>query len=183
MAATKVPTPTRDERVAHYVEGGLNRRDGEIHDKETVDFSYRTEWRGQPVRVDLQADRYRHSSGWSDWRVYATNSLYVDADGQNMTFTAGEVTPTAHARLSDACKPDVYAWLASDAYPASRRSAFSVMVENAIREMRPYMSDLGRERKLLDAARPELDEADFDRLGRALDAYEEFAGILREERA
>ena len=94
-------------------------------------FGYFTAtWLGEPVIVTMQADRYTHSSGLSDWRIYAEQARSFDADANGGR--GHELTDTARRRLSDACRPLMVAWLESDEYAPSLANAVRNMI---VREM------------------------------------------------
>ena len=95
-------------------------------------FGYFTAtWLGEPVIVTMQADRYTHSSGLSDWRIYAEQARSFDPEANGGR--GPELTDTARRRLSDACKPLMVAWLEGDEYAPSLADAVRNMI---VREMK-----------------------------------------------
>lgn len=131
-------------------------------------FGYFTAtWLGEPVIVTMQADRYTHSSGLSDWRIYAEQARSFDPEANGGR--GPDLTDTARKRLSDACRPAMAAWLESDEYPASLADAVRNMI---VREM----TDTRRGH-----AAPRLLEAYGDRLTRAQHAAITAALTKRDE--
>lgn len=116
------------------------------------------EVRGVERTVRVSADRYRHSNGWSDWRIYVR-----DVEPSN---GIGDKT---RAGLNAAAEPIVRAWLASDAYKASRRLAAAAMLARLIRDERYNAYSVRTE---LARHRAELSDADAARLTRAVDALQ-----------
>jgi hypothetical protein len=88
-------------------------------EKDEAFFYFQAEWQGKPAFVVMQADRYRHSSGVSEWRVYATDARYGEADNRGAA-----LTDTGKQRLHDAAKPLVLEWLASPEAELAERQAY-----------------------------------------------------------
>ena len=76
MSATLVKDVELDRVGSHSVSMGVNYRD-QIEKEECFGYFSAT-WRGEPVRVTVSADRYRHSSGMSAWRIYARDARIID---------------------------------------------------------------------------------------------------------
>jgi len=140
--------------------------------REEVYAYFRATWRKRPVIVTMQADRYTHSSGLSEWRIYATEARYFDPERNG---GRGElVTDTARQRLSEACRPAVAAWLDSDEYPASLADAVRNMI---VREMGDrYRPNTARE--LLARYGDRLTLAQSEAITAAMVARDEFAATL-----
>jgi hypothetical protein len=120
------------------------------------------------VRAQFSVDRYVHSSGWSDWRIYAR-----------------EVTPgngvgdAARAAINEAGKPLILAWLASDEYRHSRARAIAYAVKRGIEYDRPTASySIDNARKTLATFEHELHVSDVQSFTRALDALDVAAAAL-----
>lgn len=94
--------------------------------KEEVYLYFSAKWRGQPVQVEVSADRYAHSSGISEWRVYARASRFYDPERNGGR--GEETSGTARAALSKLCEPIATAWLSSDEYRASFERALAHMI-------------------------------------------------------
>ena len=92
-------------------------------------------WRGRPVKVTMRADRYTHSSGLSDWRIYASEAREVPGPSQ---YLGANLTDTARRALSDLCRPLVAQWIASPEYGASEEGAYRRALARHIRELRPW---------------------------------------------
>jgi len=88
-------------------------------DKEELYLTFTTTWRGADVVVQMGADRYRHSSGVSDWRIYPANAI----EGSDPYGRGKALTDTARRRLSEQLTPLVEAFIAGDEYPVSRARA------------------------------------------------------------
>lgn len=139
-------------------------------DNEQVYLTFETEWRGQPAVVRMQADRYRHSSGISEWRYRVDEARGADtSDGRR----GADLSGTARSRLSDQLRPLVEEWLGSEAYETSRDEAYFDAVRRMVREARPYPDPMRDVRKvLLDSVYMTI--AQRDRLYRMAEAYEAF---------
>src|SRR5690242_8831764 len=103
----------------------------------------RATWRGTEVLVELEANRYEHSSGWSEWRIFVRR-------------TDPGTTELAQRALREACLPLVEAWLAGDEYARSRRRAFASYAARYLRDSSSRYS-IEALRQMLDRIRPELD--------------------------
>jgi hypothetical protein len=111
--------------------------------KEEVFFYFSAKWRGQPVQVEVSADKYAHSSGMSDWRVYARAARYYDSESYGGR--GEETTGTARAALGELCVPIALEWLESDAYKASFQTALAHMV------MRKFQDNYSASRRVAEA--------------------------------
>lgn len=140
-------------------------------EKEEVFPTFETTWRGAAVTVQMSADRYRHSSGISEWRIYAVNTR--DEKG-------GALTPLARSRMTEQLRPLVYEWLLTDAYAASRRQAFANALQREFYDLHPYRHDepTHNVRRLLAAHAGELSPAVLERFTRAADAFDAYAIAL-----
>jgi hypothetical protein len=120
-------------------------------------------WRGQEIRVQMEANRYVYSDGdWSDWRVFARSC-------------EPNVTDTARQALNEVCRPLVLDWLGSDEYTASRSTAFRHMLQHQLREER-YSVDRSAEN--LQRYGDELTPEDGRRLDAALSHLREFLALV-----
>ena len=109
---------------SHWVSDDNSSRHNGIS-KEEIYFYFDATWRGRPVQVEVSADRYAHSSGISDWRVYARAAYF---DGRVST------TDTARRALSELCSPIATAWLESGEYVASFQRALAHMIMRKFRD-------------------------------------------------
>lgn len=117
---------------SHWVEDG---RTPEGISKVEVYLYYEATWRGKPVTVTMQADRYEVSSydqrtdestrRLTDWRVYAQEARYGNA-GERVGNES--VTGTARSALSKLCEPLAMEWLDSAEYVASYQRAVARMI-------------------------------------------------------
>lgn len=134
IKATRVDHYTN--KVSHWIhidhQGGI---------KETVRLYFRAPWRGIEVNLTMEADRYTHSSGLSEWRIH------TDEARQAMPGTglAPEVTDTAKKRCGDACRQQVEDFLKSEEYARSEAGAYYDAIKRMIRELRPYSDEPSRE--------------------------------------
>lgn len=140
--------------------------------KETVHLTFEAVWRGRPVVVTMQADRYVHSNGWSEWRVYAERAR--EDVGPNGGLGA-DLTETARHRLSDEFKPVVEKWLESDEYTLSARMAVVGALKALAGRLRYDSRDL---RTAVNANRKRLTAADAKQLLGVADAYDAFQTAL-----
>ncbi len=121
-------------------------------------------WRGAVQHVDMEATRYSFNDGeLSEWRIFPR----AIREG---------TTDLARKALGDACQPLVLAWLASDAYKASRAQAFARQIAQNLREER-YSTT--RSRELLDAWGAELGAEDKARLSQAADVLDRFLTLVQ----
>lgn len=166
---------------SHYVNLGSYGSEAGTADKEELYPLFTATWRGQPVRVEMRVDRYKHSSGWSDWRIYAGGAYNTDtsASSGQPGFRGDPVSDTARSRLGDLCKPLVEEWLNSPAYKASRAHAFQHAVRRELaNDLRPsYGTD--RAKRLLELNRSELPDGAYELFVEAITAYDNFAEVLR----
>jgi hypothetical protein len=175
--ATKQPPTMRAGNISHAIVFGPNAR--ESFDREELYPTYNATWRGRPVVVQVRADRYTHSSGLSDWRVYVNDAR--EATPGDERGRGPELSGRAREVLGDELRPIVREWLASEEYAASRRKAFARAIGNGLYELRPWENATRGVRHHLALFAGELDAADLDRLTRACDAYDRFAAIYRGE--
>src|SRR5665213_3171840 len=120
-------------------------------------------WRGTVYHVDMEASRYAFADGdLSEWRIFARHIR----EGY---------TDLARRALGEACQPLVVAWLASDAYKASRQQAFARQIANTLRDER-YSTH--RTREQLDAHFTELTDEESARLHNAADILDEFLVLV-----
>jgi hypothetical protein len=96
---------------------------GDFHENEELYPELKVEVGSTIREVRMEANRYLHSSGWSEWRIYVRET--------NPSQGIGEVT---RAKIRDACTPIVEAWLESDEYVASRSRAFCWWLKQLIRD-------------------------------------------------
>lgn len=122
--------------------------------------SFSVEWRGETIEGSMIGDRYRHSSGWSDWRLVVSS-------------TRQHVTDTARAAIRDAVRPLVAEWLESDEYPVAHRRAYAVAIGRYLKDER-YSTDTAR--RLAEAA--DLEPVDDTRLARALALTDQLIALL-----
>ncbi len=172
MTTVTVPTPTLAGRPhSHSVREGNNYRN--LIEKEEVFLEFHTTWRGVPCRVTMSADWYRHSSGISEWRIYATD-VRESSDEQPYGPTLSD---TARRRLSDICTPLTQNWLDSTAYRASEQRAYAHMILDKLRELRPYDYGHGAARdvrRMVDQYRAKLPATLPHKLLSIADAYDTF---------
>lgn len=141
-------------------------------EKEEVFPTFETTWRGAAVTVQMKASRYRHSSGMSEWRIFAEHTR--DEHGNALT-------PLARGRMSEQLRPLVEAWLTTEEYAASRRQAFANAVQREFYDLRPSHHDdipTHNVRRLLATHASELSPAVLERFTRAADAFDAYAIAL-----
>ena len=137
--------------------------------KEEVFFYFSAKWRGQPVQVAVSADKYAHSSGMSDWRVYARAARYYDPERNGGS--GEETTATARRALGELCVPIAMEWLVSDEYAASFQRALAHMV------MRKFDNKYSTERDVTTALATFEDRLSADirqAIRSALDAFKAY---------
>lgn len=150
--------PVLQKTGSHHVGDDLSR--------EEIYFYFSATWRSQPVSVEVSADRYVHSSGMSDWRVYARAARFYDPERNG---GRGEpTTETARRALSVLCVPIATEWLGSDEYAASFRRALAQMI------MRKFRNDHSPARSVAEALatfRSRLAPDAFEAISETLSAY------------
>lgn len=116
-------------------------------------------WRGTEHSVRFEASRYTSSDGhWSPWRFFAASY-------------GNDLTDTARRAVTEAVEPVFTAWLASDAYKASRQNAFKHMLKNLVREER-YNTD--RLTEMVNRFEHELTPDDWHHLRVAISALDTY---------
>lgn len=143
-------------------------------------------WRGQTVRVQMEASRYVASSWneetntstpvWTEWRVFIRG------------YGSDALTDTARHALNAVCTPLVMEWLAGNStaasnkadseqitYADSRKIAFAWMIRREIREEK---IDADYPAQTLALIRHELTDEDYARFNRAVNLLREFLSLL-----
>ena len=92
---------------------------------EEVYLYFSGQWLGKEVRFIHKADRYRHSSGLSEWRAYVKEG-WVKIESKYVR--GAELSRKAFVALDNASKEYVVEWLSSEAY----RESYCSAVYNAI---------------------------------------------------
>lgn len=175
--AVKIPTPEIARTGSHSITIG---HDGE-REREEVFVYCATEWRGAPVIVTMRADRYRHSSGLSEWRVYASEARSKTNEPYGF---GAHVTDTARQRLNDACKPLALTWLDSDDYRTSEADALHSAAASAVTygsHGRGWRYDgTALARQILSTYGDKMTAAQVDHIERLTDAADTLAAIADE---
>lgn len=170
----KIRIDPRLESAHFYVTFQHN---GEVSKKE-VCFTFEAEWQGQPCQVRLEADRYRHTAGLSDWRVVPTSARrYTDLERKGPLVP---LTETAKSRLGDACRPLALAWLTSPACDTAERRAFYEAILRGLNEPRLSFEEPTREvRRLIAKHAERLDAAALTHLTNVCDAIDKAGRLYR----
>ena len=105
--------------------------------KEQGYFTVSCVWRGSPVELRVEADRYRHSSGWSEWRISMPNSGLTD---------------TAYAAIRPAIVPFIEQWLGSSALFAARAEGLYSELRRILRDERYSLDAFDRQLALVEPA-------------------------------
>ena len=108
--ATK-PLEVKLLQASHWVE--LERNGDYAIRKEEIYARLASSWRGVEVQIEAVLQRYRHSNGLSDWRLY---SAEVRAWSEPRNGFYDDVSDVARQRLREACEPVVMAYTTSDDY-------------------------------------------------------------------
>lgn len=140
----------------------------------------RATWRGKLYRVELEASRYRHTSGWSDWRVYARSTEELEPDGSEMDYMRRRPgTDKARAAMSEATAPLVREWLGSSRdYDESRRRELARGIAREVREAAGATYNLDRARRALEAVGDELEPETAQELRRLVGVAQELGEAL-----
>lgn len=165
-----------DHTGSHHIESAISSQAADGIGKEQVFLYFAATWRGKPVTVTMQADRYaasffdgdenKSTNRLTDWRVYASEARFIDPDKNGGR--GDDVTETARRALSNLCEPLVYPWLASNAYTVSFQAAASRMI---MRYFRDDYSASRRVAEVLATFRDRLPDAHFGAIKATLDAY------------
>lgn len=137
----------------------------------------RATWRGQELNVQLNADRYRHSSGLSEWRVWIYNARRVLEEESGY---AAEValSDVARAKLNEVCRPIVLELLESEDYQRARRRALCRAIKYELREAAGHGYGLERIRDTLEHLADELEFEHLCELRRLVGVAQELADGL-----
>lgn len=151
--------------------------------KEEVFVYFNATWRGQPAAVSMRADRYTHSSGLSEWRVYSSDVKAGAWDPETNWYAekGDDLSGTARSRLGDELRPMVMEWLASEAYEVSERAAYLSAMRGMLYEARPYTDPTRDLRRVLAKYDGKLSEAQRSYIIRLASAYDAFARIYNED--
>jgi len=103
-------------------------RNGDL-DKESVTFDVRAEWRSEAVTMRVTADRYNHSNGMSQWRIYGGNGVYGD---DLHGFRLRDLSDTAKARIVALARPMVEDWLSSGEWDQSHVEALYYVIKGMV---------------------------------------------------
>lgn len=119
------------------------------------------------VRAQFEANRYVHSEGWSEWRIFLRDVRRPATDEQPL---GGElvsgVGPATRETIADRCRPLILEWLEGEAYEESRRVAAVRALVYLLDAPRGYNID--RVQRELEHARS-VDLPDVDRACRLRD--------------
>lgn len=162
---TKIDTTAPPVHVSHWIETRRGK-----NQKEEIFFRFETEWRGEAAFVTVSADKYVHSSGWSEWRIYATE-VRKQEWGQYHT-------DTAKTRMSEVYRPVVEAWLKSDAYTASRQRAFEHLAARVLEDL-DHERDIPSVYRFIEEHRLEMTEEFVQNLDAAACAFAEFRTAVK----
>lgn len=151
--------------------------------REELHLGFDTAWRGRPVSVTMHADRYQHTSGISDWRIYATEAREGHApildNGRTGRSLGDHLTDTARSRLSDELRPLVTDWLASPAYTVARTNALAEMIYRELTGTVTTYRPTSKARELLETYGAEITAdqvAHLEHLAGTLETYASAAG-------
>ena len=160
---------TMTDQRSHWVRLDHN---GDL-EKEEIFVTFTADWRGEPCVVRMEANRYRHSSGVSEWRIFATAGKYgndLHAYGQK------ELSDTARARLAAVARPTMQAWIDSDDYKQSHNLALYAWFKREVGDLKSH-SDCSRLHKLVNANAQALGFAHTTRLKDAIAAFNTFQSL------
>ena len=120
--AIELVNPSRSHWIA------LDWNAGELDiNKEELWPNVRATWRGQELTAELEASRYRHSEGISEWRIFVRGARSLEGYGL-------ELSDVARSKLNEVCVPLVLEWLESDDYTAARTRTFAHTIAREIRD-------------------------------------------------
>lgn len=173
--------PARPELVrtgSHSVT--LQPVNGASHFKEEVFLTFCTAWRGKGAEVKMRADRYTHSAGLSDWRVYAVEAQGIESTGRG--WSGRDLTETARHRLGELAAPVAREWLESGSYRASEADAWFRAVRREFDDLRPYSDHpADRVREAVTRWRNKMTPQAAAQLVLTADAFDAFAAMYRAE--
>lgn len=128
--------------------------------KEQGYFTVSCVWRGSRVELRVEADRYRHSSGMSEWRISMPNSGLTD---------------TAYAAIRPAVVPFIEQWLASPALYAARAEGLYYELRRNLRDERYSLDGFDR---LLAQCEPAMNRQRVTQLKQAAQHLRAFLAML-----
>ena len=171
MPTKTIPQPELLSATSHYV---TLTRDGELS-KEEVYLTFATKWQGKDVLVKMTCDRYRHSSGMSEWRVYASEARSKTDEPHGY---GAHVSDLAKSRLSAACKPHALRWVDNfnGEYVVSETAAYFHAIKRVAGDLKTYSDTPGDEvRTLIGATLGKLSREQADALLNMADAFDAFS--------
>jgi hypothetical protein len=107
-----------------HVSGEYGR--SETINREEAYLTARFTFRGKERTATIVADRYEHSSGWSEWRVNIPHGI-DPADG---------IGVKGYAAVRAVVRTVAEEWLQGDEYPNARRLAFAKWISRTIKDER-----------------------------------------------
>lgn len=152
--------------------------------REEVFLYFTTTWRGEEAHVTVEANRYRHSEGMSEWRIFANDCRKTEHGTHH--------TDTAKRRLSDMLRPIVETWLAGTCnnwedvtvaedfayvdYATSERNAYNSAIRHEAYDLKPYLSNpTSRMREYIASFSHKLTSGQVADLLRLADKYDAFS--------
>jgi len=148
--------------------------------KEQVYARLASNWRGQDVQIEAVLDRYQHSNGLSDWRLY---SVDVRAWDQARGGFYDYVSDVARQRLREACAPVALAYTTSDDYAITWHAALVRAIRDAVREER--YDSVALTRRMVEAWSRDLGRETcetFEHLAKQLEGVRQAMGELTTEK-
>jgi hypothetical protein len=175
VTKSKEAKPTLHQAYSHWITLGY-RPEGSI--REEVWLSFRAVWRGADVLVKMNANRYTHSSGLSEWRIHCEDAREYDFDKPQ---AGKDLTDTARRRLSEQCEPLVFAWLGTADYRRSESQAYLFAIKDKLRDPgKLYSEEPTREvRELMQLHSKKLSVRQYEYLLKLANACDEFVSIYR----
>jgi hypothetical protein len=170
---------TKYRTGSHSVRIGWQSGQMEV-EKEEVFLYFETTWRGRPALVTLSADRYRHSEGMSEWRVYASDAK--EHDPERNGGRGDDLTDLARRRLGELLVPVAKQWLAGLGYIQSRQTAFYHALDRMAREQSAFSRrDTEDLRKALATFGHELPPERQNQLFSAAARFDAFLEVLNDK--
>jgi hypothetical protein len=166
---------------SHWVT--LPRRTNVIQ-KEEVYLMYETEWRGDPVHVEVVCDRY--SSGMNEdrlrlgeWRVVCRIPYFIKRHEGGSWERVAQASDTARKRIAEWLVPIATEWLTTDAYARSFSAALASAVVRELEDCRPG-DDIDRVRASVETFKHDIDQYHkrSDSILAACEAYEAYQAAL-----
>ena len=152
-------------QASHWIE--LERSGDYAIQKEEIYARLASSWRGVDVQIEAVVQRYRHSNGLSDWRLY---SAEVRAWSEPRNGFYDYVSDVARQRLREACEPVAVAYTTSDDYANTFHAALVRAIRDEVQNER--YEPARTTRRMVEAWSKDLGRDTCEKFGHLADQFE-----------